>query len=361
MRVAVHAGQLLQPVPGGIGRYVHALLDHLPDADVDVTAFAAGARPADVAPKAPWIDLGWPHGSVRYELWHRTGRPRVRMDTEVVLATSLAVPPVRDVPLAVTVHDVAFLRVPESTTKRGIAFHAKGLKVARRRAAMVIAPSDFTRAELVAEGFAPEQIEVVRFGVDPPPPRADAHSDAVVARVGVRHPYVLTVGTVEPRKDLPTLVRAVEHARRTHPDLTLVIVGPAGWGDVGDIDRPFVQRLGRQPWDTVDALYRRADAFCCASLYEGFGLPALEAMARGAPTISTTGSSMQEFVRDAGLLFAPRDVNACAAAIERILGDDALRVELATAGTARAAELTWERTVAGHTRLFEQLVAQTRP
>jgi glycosyltransferase involved in cell wall biosynthesis len=235
------------------------------------------------------------------------------------------------------------------------------LKIARRDAAMVIAPSEFTRAELVAQGFAPEQVAVVRFGVDPPSARADADIAAVVASVGVQHPFVLTVGTVEPRKDLPTLVRAVEQARRSHPDLTLVIVGPPGWGDVGAIDRPFVQRLGRLPWSTVDALYRRADAFCCASLYEGFGLPVLEAMARGAPTISTTGSSMEEFVRDAGLLFAPRDVNGCAAAIERVLDDNIARAELATAGPARAAELTWERTVAAHVQLFERLLANTRP
>jgi glycosyltransferase involved in cell wall biosynthesis len=361
MRVAMHAGQLLQPVPGGIGRYVRAMLAHLPDSGIELTAFAAGARPPRVAPAVPWIDLGWPHGSARYELWHRTRRPRLQLDTDLVLATSLAVPPVRDVPLVVTAHDVAFLRLPQSTTTRGISFHSNGLKVARRDAAMVIAPSSFTRAELVAEGFSSDRVEVVRFGIDPPRARDDAEVDAVVARTGVHHPFVLTVGTVEPRKDLPTLVRAVEHARRAHPDLMLVIVGPPGWGDVGNIDRPFVTRLGPQPWDTVDALYRRADAFGCASLYEGFGLPALEAMARGAPTISTTGSSMEEFVRDAGLLFAPRDVDACAAAIERVLDDASLRAELTAAGPARAAELTWDRTAAAHARLFERLVPTSRP
>src|SRR5262249_13017657 len=154
-----------------------------------------------------------------------------------------------------------------------------------------------------------DRIQVVRFGVDPPAVRDPDEVDAAVASAGVRAPYVLTVGTVEPRKDLPTLVSAVAKLRASHPTLTLVVVGPRGWGNVTDLDHSFVRVLGAQPWSVVDALYRRADVFCVASLYEGFGLPALEAMARGAPTVTTTGSSMEEFVRGAGLLFAPGDVD----------------------------------------------------
>jgi hypothetical protein len=121
MKVALHAGQLLQPVPGGIGRYVHSLLRVLPDAGVDAFAFAAGARPPGVPRRTVWVDLGRCAG-VRYELWHLR-RPPLRLDADVVHATSLVVPPVAT-PLVVTVH-VAFLRVPTSR-RRGVSFHRRG-------------------------------------------------------------------------------------------------------------------------------------------------------------------------------------------------------------------------------------------
>src|SRR5262249_18961064 len=224
--------------------------------------------------------------------------------------------------LVVTVHDVAFLRVPDSTTRRGVRFHTRGLELARRDADIVIAVSAFTGDELVREGFDPARVVVAPHGIDPPAARTDEDVDAAVAAAGVEGPYVMTIGTVEPRKDLPTLVDAVERVRgQGAPDLQLVVVGPPGWGTVDGIDRPFVRRPGAQPWPAVDALIRRADAFCLASRYEGFGLPALEAIARGAPVAAAAGSSIAEVVGDAGLLFTPGDVDACATAIERLLGD----------------------------------------
>ena len=131
MKVALHCGQLLQPVPGGIGRYAHSLLRVLPTVGVDVGGVRGRCAPAGRARRVPWIDLGAPHGSVRYELWHRLGRPPVDIEADVVHAPSLAVPPVRDAALVVTVHDIAFLRVPHVTTRRGVSFHRRALRVAR--------------------------------------------------------------------------------------------------------------------------------------------------------------------------------------------------------------------------------------
>jgi glycosyltransferase involved in cell wall biosynthesis len=359
MRAAVHAGQLLQPVPGGIGRYEVEVLRRLRRFGVEAVAFGAGDRPRGVPAHVPWIDLGAPHGSVRYELWHRFGAPRVRIDADVVHAPSLAVPPVGDRPLVVTVHDVAFLRLPTKSTKHGVWFHRRGLALARRDADIIIVPSSFTARELAAYGFDPDRLAIIPFGVDPPVTRDPDEIDRAVARVGVEPPYVLTVGTVEPRKDMPTIVRAVERLRATRPDLTLVVVGPKGWGEVSGLDRPFVRVIGTQPWFVLDALYRRADAFCLASLYEGFGLPVIEALARGVPTVATTGSAIDEVLAGAGAQFAPGDVATCTAELARVLDDPVLREERARAGIARAGELTWERCAEAHAEVYARAVERT--
>ena len=171
----------------------------------------------------------------------------------------------------------------------------------------MIAPSDFTRSELQREGFDAERIAgcPVRDRSTHRPRRRRDRRDG-------RRPWASPHRSCSrsapsnPARSCPTIVRAIGEVRKHHPRLTLVVVGPRGWGEVPELDRSYVRVFGAQPWAVVDALYRRADAFCVASLYEGFGLPALEAMARGAPTITTTGSAMEEFVRDAGVLFAPK-------------------------------------------------------
>ncbi len=352
MKVAVHAGQLLQPVPGGIGRYEISLLRNLRAFGVEPIAFAAGPRPRGVDRRVPWIDLGRPRASARDELWHRLQRPRIRIDADVVHAPSLAIPPVRGRPLVVTVHDVAFRRLPETTTRRGVTFHTRGLTLARRHATLVVVPSAFTGRELEREGFDRDRVVVVPFGVDRPVPRDPAEIDRAVALAGVEPPYVLTVGTVEPRKDVATIVRVVDRLRRARPDLTLVVVGPPGWGKVSGLDRSFVRVIGAQPWSVLDALYRRADAFCLASLYEGFGLPVVEAMARGLAVIATSGSALEEIVQGAGALFVPGDIDACAEQIGRVLDDTELRGEMARAGLLRAAELNWGRCAEGHGQVY---------
>jgi glycosyltransferase involved in cell wall biosynthesis len=341
-------------VPGGISRYARTLLRGLPRHGVDVTPFAAGTR----IPSFPddYIDLGRPHGSMRYEMWHRSQRPIVRVPADLVHAPSLAVPPVEARPLIVTAHDVAFHRFPAATTRRGRNFHERGLALARRHAQVVIAPSDFTRAELLELGFRDDQVEIAYLGADPAPTLDDHEIDARIASVGARPPYLLTVGTVEPRKRVRHLVTAHARLRAHHPDLELLVVGPRGWGDVGHLEADGVRLLGPLPWTLVDALYRRAEVCAIASIYEGFGLPAVEAMNRGCAVVVAGGSALEEVVGDAGLVTPPDEPIALAEAIGRLLADDALRAECARRGYERARLFTWDRSVARHVEIYRRAV-----
>jgi glycosyltransferase involved in cell wall biosynthesis len=349
MRVALHVGQLLQPVPGGIGRYIDGLLGSLPDVGVELETFAAGAPPADREPALPgYVDLGRPYTPWRYELWHRLRWPPIPVRADVLHAPSLAVPPARDRPLVVTVHDLAFLRHPEFFTRRGVEFHRRGLAIAHREAAAVLAISEFTRSELISSGFEPHRVHVVPMAIVVPPVAPDIELDARVAALGLNGPYVLSVGTIEPRKGLDTLAAAFEVVRKVHPELTLVLAGPTGWLSVSGLEREGVRRLGRVDEQTLDALYRRARVCALPSRYEGFGLPALEAMARGCPVVASKATALPEVVGDAGMLVPPGDVSRWSAALLEAVESPDLRSDLSERGRRRAADFTWSACAQAH-------------
>ncbi len=347
--VALHVGQLLQRIPGGIGRYTRALIDELPPVGVALGTFAAGDPSVELAATFPgFVNLGHPYAPWRYELWHRFRAPKVRVPADVVHAPSAAIPPVGDRPLVVTVHDVAFLRHPELFTKHGVAFHTRSLELTNRYAAAIITPSRFTHDELVREGFDTGRIHVIPHGID-----AGAAPDPVDVQrrlrwVGVEPPFVLFVGTVEPRKGIPVLIDAMDAVRAGHPDVTLVVVGRPGWGDVPGLDASYVRNLGSADDDVLEALYRTATAVAVPSRYEGFGLPALEAMARGVPVLAADATSLPEVVGDAGILLDPEATDAWATAINRLLDDPDERARLQRAGRERAAGFTWPASAHAH-------------
>lgn len=354
MNIGLHIGQLLQPTPGGIGRYVDELAAALPGAGVAVTAFAAGALPPARRARFPdYRDLGWPHGSARYLLWHRLRAPRLPLDlVDVIHAPSASIPPARPKPLVVTVHDVAFLRYPQYFTKWGVRFHTRGLDLARREAAAIIVASEHTRTELVREGFDDGRIHVIPHGVRAPSPSDWQACAARVQRIGATEPYALFVGTIEPRKGISLLVEAMNRVRETRPELQLVIAGPRGWGEVSGLGEPWVRELGTVGDDDLDALYRRASLCAVPSRYEGFGLPALEAMARGCPLLASNTTSLPEVVGDAGVLLPVDDPEAWSAAIGEVLDDPGRRRVLVDRGRRRATGFTWERSAAGHVAAY---------
>lgn len=336
--VALHAGQLAQRAPGGIGRYVRGLIDHLPEAGIDVTAFG-GELPGRMVP-------------LRYELWHRARRPAVRAAGDLVHAPSLAVPPPGRRPLVVTIHDLEFLRLPDASTRRGVRFHRRGLAIARAEAAAVITASEHVAGQLAAESFDAARVHVVPYGIEPPPP-------APATDPGIPAPFILAVGTIEPRKGFDTLARAFGAARASHPDLSLVIAGPPGWGTVAGLDAPGIVRLGPIDDARLDALYRAATVLAFPSRSEGFGLPPVEAMARGCAVVASNAGAIPEVVGDAALLVPPGDVDALAAALTDVVDDDSTRARLVAAGSARAARYTWEACARGHRRAYEASLDST--
>jgi glycosyltransferase involved in cell wall biosynthesis len=337
MKVALHTGQLRQSVPGGIGRYIEGLLAHLPAAGVELRRFDGNA--------------------LAYEVWHRLRFPAIRAarGVDVIHAPSLALPPSGRRPLVVTVHDLAFLTHPGCFTPRGVAFHRRALRIARREAAAVVVPSRFTGDELIDAGFQPSRIHVAHHGVDAPatPPPADALA-TLSPGLGAGAQFLLFVGTIEPRKGVDVLLAAHRHLRADWPDLRLVVAGPAGWGETPDLDGKGVIAPGRVAQPVLDALYAHTAALVVPSRTEGFGLPALEAMARGCPVVCSDRGALPEVVATGGLVVpgADRDAEVLAAAIGSVLADDTRRADLANAGRARAAAFTWAASATAHRRAY---------
>jgi glycosyltransferase involved in cell wall biosynthesis len=285
-----------------------------------------------------------------YEAWHALRWPRVERATgpvDVVHATAVAIPPTR-APLVVTIHDLAFLADPTQATRHGLRFFRRGTELARRHARLVLVPSEATAAECRTAGFDGDRIRVVPWGVDPVTVEPAAVERARAAH-GLERPYVLFVGTIEPRKNLAGLVGAM--ATLAGRDVDLVVVGPEGWNE--DLDERIrvlaptgigVHRLGFLPLAALPPLYAGAAAFCYPSLREGFGLPVLHAMAAGAPVVTSLGTATEEVAGDAALLADPTDHAAIGSALAAILDDPALADDLRRRGRDRAAGFTWART-----------------
>lgn len=381
MRVAVNAEQLLYPSPGGIGRYTAQLLSVLPAEfpDVEVVPFTArhqakvvdgalAARGVAEEVRRRAVVLGLPR-PVLYEAWVRLGRTAGgRLPAaDLVHAPSVAVPPRGACPLVVTVHDAAVELFPEAFPPRGRRFHQRGLAAAARRADLVITVSEAAADEIVSHSRIPaDRLRVVPNGVKPM--RVDAPGrDEILSSFGLLgRPYVLWVGSLEPRKGVGTAVAAMARLRRrgTRPEVHTVLVGYAGWlgsGLVAAADReqlgPSLHQLGQVSDEELWALYAGATLMLFPSLHEGFGLPVLEAMSQSTPVVASDIPAVREVAGGAAVLVAPGDVAAWEEAVDGMLGDEAARSRLVEAGLERARMFDLRRALAGIRAVYQEILS----
>jgi glycosyltransferase involved in cell wall biosynthesis len=288
-------------------------------------------------------------------LWFKLKLPQrwFLASTEVTHSTNLAGPRLSGSRLVVTVHDLSFCREPAWHKEDNVAFSLRALGRAVRHATLLITPSAFTAAELEElHPAARGRVRVVPEAVLPLYRPEPHHGEAarVRARHGLERPYLLFVGTLEPRKNLERLIVAYHRLlAKGQEEFDLVLAGGPGWKAAGieaAINHPAgrgrVRRLGYVPGPELPALYQGAWALVYPSLYEGFGLPVLEALACGTPVVTSRTASLPEVAGEAALYLDPLDQDDMLAALERITGEPGLREELAAKALAQAARFSQE-------------------
>ncbi len=350
--------------PVGAGVYTVQLARGLAEHDeLDLHLLARqgdATRWSDFAPKAA-IHADVPEHRPARLVWEQVRAPALasRLALDVWHGPHYTMPVRLTVPAVITVHDLTFFDHPEWHERRKVAFFTPMLRLSARRAAALIAVSQHTADRVRARLDPRAPIVVAPHGVDHerfrPAPRGNAEDLAALHGLGIRPPYLAFAGTLEPRKDLPTLIAAFARVAPNRPDLRLVIAGRDGWGATAVRDSAAASgvttriiRSGWFPGQALPAFFRQSEAVVYPSLEEGFGLPALEALACGAALVTTTGSAMAEVVGDAALLIDPGDTDALATALGRLLDDVALGDRLRRAGPNQAAPYTWAASIERH-------------
>ena len=345
----------------GIGRYTRELLRHLPaelgPGDRLTAAYFDFHRRGlpFVAPSAgpalAYAACRWCPGAVAQQLWKRLGIPaytRFFPPADVCLFPNYIIPPLPPHVRAVaTIHDVSVLRLPETTEKKNLRWMRSQIFQTAARADAILTDSQFSAREIVETLHVPAaKVHAIPLGLPSmPPPLAPARAAALRTELGLSRPYILHVGTIEPRKNIPFLLDVLRHAPALDADL--VLAGGLGWKTDPILaalrSSPLAARvhlLSHVPDDTLSALYDGALAFVFPSLYEGFGLPPLEALARGTPVLAADNSSLPEVLSPAATLVPGYDPARWAAMLQALVANPPPRARL----VAHAARFSYAAT-----------------
>jgi glycosyltransferase involved in cell wall biosynthesis len=376
-RIAMDVTALLGPTTG-VGAMVRAVAERLPEAvcrslhgdgdpsaSVELTGYVVSVRGrnelASVIPDG-WRPLPLPYPArLAHRLWRSVNVPTVS-GFDLVHGPNYVVPPAGDAARLVTVHDLTAWRFPEMVSAHS-QFYPEHLRRAVAGGAHVHAVSHFVANELVDDlGLPAGRVHVAENGYE-----ADlsGKGDAARGRAAVGAPYVLVLGTVEPRKDHVGLVKAMLDVWTRLPEIKLAIVGPDGWASealsetIDGLDcRDRIVRLGYVDGHTKRDLLAGAELLAFPSKYEGFGLPILEAMGAGVPVVSTTAGAIPEVAGHAALLVAPGDSTAMAEAIQSIVLDESLRGELVAEGRRNVQRYSWDRSATRLAGIYATLLAE---
>ncbi len=354
--------------PAGAGRYTVDLVRALaPRDDVELTLIARigdASRWAQWAPAARLLTLV-PRRRPARLVWEQASMPALltREGVDVHHGPHYTMPERARLARVVTIHDMTFFDHPEWHEAPKVPVFRRAIRAAARRADVLVCVSATTASRLRQLVDVRGEVRVVPHGVDhdrfrPEEPRPGSDL-AQLSAFGISPPYVAFVGTAEPRKGVTTLIRAFDRMSPGHPGITLVLAGGEGWGSrplrtalatMRNIDR--VRRTGYLPDEVLPPLLRQAAAVAYPSLEEGFGLPALEALACGAPLVTTSGTAMEEIAAGSALLVEPGDADGLAGALDMLVRGDAGLEARRARGLATAARYTWAATAEGHVAAY---------
>lgn len=361
----------------GISRYTDRTLASLGPllGDDSCVAFVGPGVPAD-APALRGLAViraGWPtERPIVRILWEQMVLPISlrRINASLVHAPAYVAPLASPCPTVVTFHDLSFYLMPDAFNRQNRVYLQTFSRWSARRARRFIAVSECTRRDLARLlGVSPSVVDVVYNGIDECfRPEPDARRvERFRQEKGLPERFILFLGTIEPRKNVPNLVRAYAQARRRGVTEPLIIAGGQGWGGepisqlIEALDlRGSVRLTGFIASDERPLWYNAATLFAYPSRYEGFGLPVAEAMACGTTVVASCRSSLPEVVGDAGVLVDPDDVAALADALVMVVRDDALRLDLSARGLERSRRFTWDAAARATLRTYQTALAVPR-